>query len=63
MDFSEVSVVVNYDRTENYTTYLHRIGRTARAGKPGLAVSLIRLVQVCQCPHEIFLLELHLFFF
>ncbi|KAA0191635.1 hypothetical protein HAZT_HAZT006818 [Hyalella azteca] len=47
MDFSEVSVVVNYDRTEKYTTYLHRIGRTARAGKPGLALSLIRLVQVC----------------
>ncbi|KNE69630.1 hypothetical protein AMAG_14185 [Allomyces macrogynus ATCC 38327] len=36
-----VSLVVNYDFPDSAIEYLHRIGRTARAGGPGYAVSLI----------------------
>lgn len=34
-------VVLNYDAPRNLETYLHRVGRTARAGSEGLAVSLV----------------------
>ncbi|KAF2347646.1 DEAD/DEAH box helicase domain [Trinorchestia longiramus] len=53
MDFTEVNVVVNYDRTLSHTTYLHRVGRTARAGKPGLALSIIRSSQVSDFSHMV----------
>ena len=36
----DLSMVVNYDLPEDYENYVHRIGRTARAGKSGRAVSL-----------------------
>ncbi len=41
LDIPEVSHVVNYDMPEEPKMYFHRIGRTARAGKPGVALSLI----------------------
>ncbi|WP_028583127.1 ATP-dependent RNA helicase DbpA [Desulfogranum mediterraneum] len=40
IDISELALVVNYDLPKNPETYTHRIGRTARAGKEGVAVSL-----------------------
>ena len=39
IDISELSHVFNYDLPEVPETYLHRIGRTARAGADGTAVS------------------------
>ncbi len=36
----DLSLVVNYDIPEDYENYVHRIGRTARAGKTGLAITL-----------------------
>lgn len=39
LDFSDVSYVINYDLPETPETYVHRIGRTARAGAAGQAVS------------------------
>lgn len=42
LDIPNVDNVVSYDVTSS-ATYIHRIGRTARAGKPGTAVSLITL--------------------
>jgi ATP-dependent RNA helicase RhlE len=39
LDFSGVSHVINYDLPDAPETYVHRIGRTARAGASGLAVS------------------------
>lgn len=36
----DLSLVVNYDLPEDFENYVHRIGRTARAGKSGRAVSL-----------------------
>jgi ATP-dependent RNA helicase DeaD len=41
IDVPNVSHVVNYDIPEDVETYVHRIGRTARAGKEGVAVTLI----------------------
>ena len=41
MDIKDVSHVYNYDMARNSTEYIHRIGRTARAGKEGIAVSLV----------------------
>jgi len=39
LDFSDVSHVINYDLPEVPETYVHRIGRTARAGASGQAIS------------------------
>ena len=41
LDIPDVSHVVNYDLPEDADTYVHRIGRTARAGKQGVAVTLV----------------------
>lgn len=41
IDVPEVSHVVNFDVPNTYEDYVHRIGRTARAGAQGCAVSLI----------------------
>lgn len=40
IDVSGIGLVVNYDLPENPEDYVHRIGRTGRAGKKGHAVSL-----------------------
>ncbi|MCA9265358.1 MAG: DEAD/DEAH box helicase, partial [Planctomycetales bacterium] len=39
LDFSDVSHVINFDLPDAPETYVHRIGRTARAGATGKAVS------------------------
>jgi ATP-dependent RNA helicase RhlE len=41
IDISGVSHVINYRVPENAEDYVHRIGRTGRAGAPGEAVSLV----------------------
>ena len=40
LDIKELEMVVNYDIPQDEATYIHRIGRTGRAGKEGLAVTL-----------------------
>lgn len=40
IDVSDVDYVVNYDIPQNSEYYVHRIGRTGRAGKEGCAISL-----------------------
>jgi ATP-dependent RNA helicase RhlE len=40
IDIDEVSHVINYELPNVPETYVHRIGRTARAGKSGIALSL-----------------------
>jgi ATP-dependent RNA helicase RhlE len=39
IDVKGISLVVNYDLPEEPESYVHRIGRTARAGKDGMAVA------------------------
>ncbi|WP_213990022.1 ATP-dependent RNA helicase SrmB [Sodalis sp. dw_96] len=41
LDIDDVSHVINFDLPTTADVYLHRIGRTARAGKKGTAISLI----------------------
>ncbi|XP_077437797.1 ATP-dependent RNA helicase DDX51 [Vanacampus margaritifer] len=45
IDISGVKCVVNYDAPQYIRTYIHRIGRTARAGKSGLAFTFLLEVQ------------------
>lgn len=39
IDVSGIAYVINYDIPENPEDYVHRIGRTARAGRTGVAIS------------------------
>ncbi len=41
LDISGVSHVINYDLPATYEDYTHRIGRTGRAGKGGMALTFI----------------------
>jgi len=41
IDISDIDIIFNFDLPQNSEYYLHRIGRTARAGKTGMAVSII----------------------
>ncbi len=41
LDVKGVDLVINFDMARNGTDYVHRIGRTGRAGEEGLAISLI----------------------
>lgn len=41
LDLPNVGLVVNFDLARKGDEYLHRVGRTGRAGQPGRAVSLI----------------------
>ena len=41
IDITDLPVVLNYDLPRSATDYVHRIGRTARAGAGGLAISFV----------------------
>ncbi|KAL0223064.1 hypothetical protein P9112_002454 [Eukaryota sp. TZLM1-RC] len=40
LDVKDIAMVMNYDLPGDVESYIHRIGRTGRAGKKGLSVSL-----------------------
>ena len=50
LDIEELPHVINYDLPQVAEDYIHRIGRTGRAGSTGAAISLV-------CPEEAYLLE------
>lgn len=41
LDIPKIEVVINYELPSTYDVYLHRIGRTARAGRSGTAISFV----------------------
>lgn len=41
LDIPDVRVVINYDLPNNIDDYVHRIGRTGRAGNTGVAISFV----------------------
>uniref|UniRef100_A0A9J8BEZ7 Probable ATP-dependent RNA helicase DDX23 n=1 Tax=Cyprinus carpio carpio TaxID=630221 RepID=A0A9J8BEZ7_CYPCA len=41
IDIQDVSMVLNYDMAKNIEDYIHRIGRTGRAGKSGMAMTFL----------------------
>ena len=41
LDFQEIQHVVNYDMPSDIEDYVHRIGRTGRSGKKGLATTFV----------------------
>jgi len=50
LHIDDLDLVVNYDLPQDEEDYVHRIGRTARAGKSGMAISLA-------CPEFVYSLE------
>ncbi|XP_018047568.1 PREDICTED: ATP-dependent RNA helicase DDX51 [Atta colombica] len=46
LDILDVQLVVSYDLPKHIKGYIHRAGRTGRAGKPGTAVSILTANQV-----------------
>jgi ATP-dependent RNA helicase RhlE len=41
LDIPDVSHVINYDLPETLDDYIHRIGRTGRANKKGIALTFV----------------------
>lgn len=46
LDIDDISHVINYDVPATPDEYLHRVGRTARAGKRGVAITLITPAEI-----------------
>jgi superfamily II DNA/RNA helicase len=41
LDIPDIQHVINYDVPQNAEEYIHRVGRTARAGKKGSSVTFV----------------------
>jgi len=50
IDVKEVSYVVNYHLPDTYEAYVHRSGRTARAGAKGLSLTILQQEEVQDLP-------------
>jgi ATP-dependent RNA helicase DeaD len=50
IDVKEISYVVNYHLPDTYETYVHRSGRTARAGGKGMSLTVIQNEEVNEIP-------------
>ncbi len=48
LDIEDVGFIINYDVPQNLDDYIHRIGRTARAGKTGYAFTLVSRDEVAR---------------
>ena len=59
LDLERISHVVNYDPPEDDKGYVHRIGRTARAGRSGIGVTLVTAEQQGDVSRMAARLDLH----
>jgi hypothetical protein len=50
LDVKDISIVINYDMPTNIEDYVHRIGRTGRAGAKGVAHSFVTRQEVGIAP-------------
>jgi len=41
IDVQQVAVVINYDLPEKKEMYMHRIGRSGRFGRKGIAITFV----------------------
>ncbi|KAI5190752.1 ATP-dependent RNA helicase DDX47/RRP3 [Nematocida sp. AWRm77] len=41
IDIADIKLIINYDLPEHYKEYIHRVGRTARAGSTGRAITFV----------------------
>lgn len=46
MDLPNVQCVISYSAPKHLKTYIHRAGRTARAGEQGLAITMLNKSQI-----------------
>jgi translation initiation factor 4A len=46
IDIQQVSLVVNYDIPSNKESYIHRIGRSGRFGRKGIAINFLGRTEV-----------------
>ena len=51
IDVAEITHVINFDAPEDRDTYVHRVGRTARAGATGAGVSFVMAEQAHDMRH------------
>jgi len=42
LDIPRISLVINYDLPGDHEAYVHRIGRTGRAGREGMSIAFVR---------------------
>ena len=52
IDVQQVSIVINYDVPSSIDNYIHRIGRSGRFGRKGVAINLITFTDISKL-HEI----------
>ncbi|MRX40005.1 DEAD/DEAH box helicase [Flavobacterium sp. LC2016-23] len=50
IDVKEIAYVVNYHLPDTYENYVHRSGRTARAGAKGLSLTVLQEEEVIEIP-------------
>lgn len=50
IDVKEISYVINYHLPDTYEAYVHRSGRTARAGAKGLSLTVLQPEEVAEIP-------------
>ncbi len=51
LDLDDITHVINFDPPEEHTAYVHRVGRTGRAGKDGIGVTLVLPEQQAEVSH------------
>jgi len=65
IDVQQVSLVINYDLPSNRENYIHRIGRSGRFGRKGVAINFVtsedvRILRDIECKSNLYPLFLML---